>query len=218
MRKLRKLFATEPVRTIGQTTMYLHTWGTKGWARKVFTPWGVRTVEITGDADTFFSQPARLTLSHNGKRYNVPGFVTVRTADGLDSGEALGLEFHGDTSYVQVLPKELQRGVPDVPATPPAPAAAPTLVPEAEQEPLVVWEARFYLDTDGSVLAILPNHKLANGRLVSVQWTESYPKDEYKVWSVEPSTLEDMQALTRDEVADLEPALLDYLRYRGEDI
>lgn len=101
------VFYTDQV-AIGKTELFTHTWGTRGWARNVDTPWGVRTVELTGDADTAFSRPARLQLSHNGKRYHVPGFLTVKTADGLDSGDVIGLQFHGNTSYVQELPRELR--------------------------------------------------------------------------------------------------------------
>jgi hypothetical protein len=103
------MFYTE-TQQVGKTTLYTHTWGTRGWARKVDTAWGERTVELTGEPDTYFSRPARLQLSHNGKRYNVPGFLTVKTVDGLDSGEVIGLEFHGYTSNVQELPAELLKG------------------------------------------------------------------------------------------------------------
>lgn len=100
------MFYTETQR-VGQTTLYTHTWGTRGWARKVMTPWGLRTVELTGEPDTFFSRPARLRIAHNGKRYSVPGYLTVETTDGLDASDVVGMRFHGDTSYVQLLPREL---------------------------------------------------------------------------------------------------------------
>lgn len=89
---------------LGLSEVRINLFTFRGYGRKVKTPWGPRTVEITGKplrgdlTLTSVLLPARLQLSWNRQRYHIPGFL-------FQVGDVW--QFQGNSSYVQYLPRGL---------------------------------------------------------------------------------------------------------------
>ena len=89
---------------LGRSEVRLNLFTFRGYGRNVRTPWGPRTVEITGKplrgdlTVTSVLLPARIQLSWNRKRYHIPGYI-------YQVGDVW--QFQGNTSYVQLLPRGL---------------------------------------------------------------------------------------------------------------
>lgn len=85
------------------------------------TPWGPRTVYVTGEADTMFSIPAAMTWRLGGKTINIRGYLCQQSdCSGLNlkHNEDPGLEFRPNKSEPKknpaALPKTEEEG--DLPA------------------------------------------------------------------------------------------------------
>jgi hypothetical protein len=90
---MRQTVYTKVVNTTGHSTWLTFPWDGFNHPRiirNVICPDGrLRTAYLGQDADTYFSWPARVKIGGKWIR----GFVSVKTVDGLDTGEVVGMEF-----------------------------------------------------------------------------------------------------------------------------